>query len=99
VLLVVLAAPPLVVTGAVFHATSILAGRGLGGGAAAGVLAVLAVTTALGAVVAGVLLDRLGARPVLVASSVLLAAGVGLLLVAGTGAAYGAFASWVGPAD
>ena len=77
VLLVILAAPPLVVTGAVFHATSILAERGLGDGAAAGVLAVLAVTTALGAVVAGVLLDRAGARPVLVASSLLLGGGVG----------------------
>lgn len=91
-LLVILAAPPLVVTGAVFHATSILAERGLGDGAAAGVLAVLAVTTALGALVAGVLLDRMGARPVLVASSGLLAAGVALLLAPGTAAAYVAFA-------
>ena len=92
VLLIVLAAPPLVVTGAVFHATSILGERGLGDGAAAGALAVLAVLTALGAVVAGVLLDRLGARPVLIASSMLLAVGVALLLVEGTAAAYGAFA-------
>ncbi len=92
VLLVVLAAPPLVVTGAVFHATSILAERGLGDGAAAGVLAVLAVTTALGAVVAGVLLDQVGVRPVLVASSLLLGGGVALLLATGTVAAYGAFA-------
>lgn len=92
ILLVVLAAPPLVVTGAVFHATSILAERGLGDGGAAGVLAVLAVTTAIGAVVAGVLLDRLGARPVLVASSLLLGGGVALLLADGTVAAYGAFA-------
>ncbi len=92
VLLLVLAAPPLVVTGAVFHATSILAERGLGDGAAAGALAVLAVTTALGAVVAGILSDRLGTRSVLVASSLLLGAGIALLVVPGTVAAYSAFA-------
>lgn len=91
-MLVILAAPPLVVTGAVFHATSILAERGLGSGAAAGVLAVLAVTGALGAVVAGVLLDRSGPVVVLVASSLLLGFGIALLLPASTPGVYTAFA-------
>ncbi|MBA2347235.1 MAG: MFS transporter [Solirubrobacterales bacterium] len=91
-LLVILTAPPLVVTGAVFHATSILAERGLGSGAAAGVLAVLAVSGALGAVVAGVVLDRFGPVVVLVASSLLLGGGIALLLPASISGAYAAFA-------
>jgi MFS family permease len=92
ILLVTIAAAPMVSTGAVFHATSLLAGSGLGLGEAAVALSVMAVTGALGAVLGGVLVDRVGVRASLVAMNAVLAAGITLLLVATPVGAYAAFA-------
>jgi MFS family permease len=81
VLLVTLSAAPLVSTAAVFHATSLLAASGLGGGEAAAALSVLAISGAAGAIAGGAVVDRLGVRVSLVLMNLLLAAGVGLLMV------------------
>jgi MFS family permease len=91
-LLLVLSASPLISTAVVFHATSILADSGVSRAGAAGALSLLAVSAAVGAVLGGTLVDRVGVRPSLIAMSVLLALAMALLLVPSAVAALAAFA-------
>jgi len=92
VLLAVLCAAPLISTGAVFHATSLLAASGITLAGAAGALSVMALGGAAGAVVGGTVVDRFGVRASLIAMSALLVLGVGLLAIAVPAAALAAFA-------
>jgi MFS family permease len=92
VLLVTLSAAPLVTTGAVFHATSLLGAGGMSLGEAAGALSVLAVTGAAGAIVGGTVVDRLGVRASLLLMNLLLAAGTLLLLIPTVAGGFAGFA-------
>jgi MFS family permease len=98
-LLVILAAPPLVSTAIVFHATSLFAQRGLPLHAAAAGLAVLALAGAAGALIAGILVDRFGPRLTLAGKSLLLLAAASVMLAPSDLAAYAPSAlSALGPA-
>ncbi len=90
-LLVILAAPPLVGTAIVFHATSIFAERGLPVAAAAAALAALALAGAVGTVTGGILVDRFGPRLTLVGESLLLLLAVAVILIPSDHATYAAF--------
>jgi MFS family permease len=92
VLLVSLSAAPLVSTGAVFHATSLLATGGMSRGEAAAALSLLAVTGAAGAIVGGTVVDRVGVRASLLLMNLLLAAGVLVLLVPTVAGGFAGFA-------
>jgi Na+/melibiose symporter-like transporter len=91
-LLVILAAPPLVSTALVFHATSILGQRDLPVAAAATALAALALAGAAGALIGGVLVDRFGPRLTLAGKSLLLVAAAALILAPPAAAPFAAFA-------
>jgi len=91
-LLAALTAAPLVSTGAIFHATSLLGQSGLSLGAAAAALSVTALFGAAGAIVGGAVVDRLGVRVSVIAMNLVLAAGVALLLVRSPAGAFAAFA-------
>jgi MFS family permease len=92
VLLVALAAAPMITTAAIFHATSLLGAGGLGIGAAAAAISVHAVSGALGALTSGAIIDRVGVRASLLLMNGLLAAGVLILLIPVHAAAFAAFA-------
>ncbi len=85
ILALALASAPFVVTALVFHQASLFADRGISGGAAAGMLSVLAVAAAVTTLITGSLVDHFGVRKVLRASLVLQMACLGLaqLLQAG----------------
>jgi len=91
-MLVALTAAPLVSTGAIFHATSLLGRSGLSLGATAAALSLTALFGAGGAIVGGAVVDRLGVRASVIAMNLVLAVGVGLLLVRTPAGAYAAFA-------
>lgn len=91
-LLLVLAAPSLIGTAVTFHAVSILADRDIGFLAAGGVLGVLGATSAVGVIVAGVLLDRMPTRITLIILSTIVLTATLVLLIPAEAAAYGAFA-------
>ncbi len=67
-----LTAAPFIVTALVFHQTSILAERGLGGAVAAGVFLPFAVAVASSNAITGLLVERLGPRRPLVFTQILL---------------------------
>lgn len=90
-LLFVLSAPPLVMTALIFHAVSLLGEVGLSLHAAGAALSVLGIGSAAGTIVAGVVSDRIGTRPLLAAMCALLTASAALLLVPTAPAAYVAF--------
>jgi MFS family permease len=92
VLLAVLSAAPLISTGAVFHATSLLGASGVSLAGVAAALSVMALGGAAGAVLGGTLVDRAGVRTSLVTMSALLVLGVGLLMIVVPAAALAAFA-------
>jgi MFS family permease len=92
VLLVCLSAAPLVTTAAVFHATSLLGASGLTVTDAAVALSLLAIAAALGGVVGGTVVDRLGVKVSLVLMNALLAAGVALVIVPSAAGGFGGFA-------
>lgn len=92
-LLAVLCVPPLVVTAVVLHAVSIVGEQGLGASQAAAAIGLMAVTTVLGSLVGGWLMDRLAPRIVLSLMSAVLAACLALLLVPLAAAAYLAYAT------
>ncbi|MCH7227654.1 MFS transporter [Haloferula sp. A504] len=71
ILAIALAAAPFVVTALVFHQASLFADRGISGGAAAGMLSVLAVASAVTTLITGPLVDRFGVRRILRASLLL----------------------------
>jgi MFS family permease len=78
----------LVVTALVFHQTGIFAERGLSATTAGAVFVPFAVASAVSAVIAGILIDRLGPKPVVIAAmSLLLAAMLWLHVVDGPAAA------------
>ena len=87
-LLLVLAAPPLIGTAVVFHATSILAERGLGYLAASTALGVLGGAAAVGVVAAGLLTDRMGTPRTLLLLSTVGVLAVTALLVPTSSTAY-----------
>jgi MFS family permease len=91
ILLIGIGGAPLVATGAVFHATSLLAASGLGIGGSAAALSAMALGGIGGAIVGGVIVDRLGVRVSLVAMNLVLAAGACLLLVAAPIGGYAGF--------
>jgi MFS family permease len=68
ILATALASAPFVVTALVFHQVSLFADRGISGEAAAAMLSVLAVASAVTTLVTGALVDRHGVRKVLRAS-------------------------------
>ena len=83
-----LATPSLVVTALVFHQTGIFAEHGLSATTAGAVFVPFAASSAVSAIVAGILIDRWGSKPVLVLSlALLLTAMLWLHLVGSPGAA------------
>jgi len=91
-MLLILCASPLISTAAIFHATSLLSGSGIGRAGAAAALSLTAVGAAVGAIAGGALVDRTGVRTSLIAMSALLALAMGLLMVPQPVAALAAFA-------
>jgi MFS family permease len=91
VLLVTMTAVPLAYTAIVFHATALVARDGLGLASAAAVLSVMAVASAVGAVLGGALVDRLGVRASVLAMNVLLAIGAGLVMIPAEASAFAGF--------
>ncbi|MGC0251207.1 MFS transporter [Pseudactinotalea sp. Z1748] len=91
-LLLILAGPPLISTAVTFHAVSILAERGVDFLAAGGTVGILGATSALGVVLAGLIVDRLTTRAALLGSSATVLAATCVLLVPSAVAAYVAFA-------
>lgn len=90
-MLLVIAAPPLVGTALTFHAVSILAERGLSLVQSGFALSTLGVAAAVGTVVAGAITDRLDNRVLLTLVSVITLAAPLVLLVGAPLAAYAAF--------
>jgi MFS family permease len=90
-MLFVLAAPPLVGTALIFHAVSILAERGLTFLQAGFALSVLGISSAVGTVGTGLVVDRLPTRMLLIVLSCLVLLAPSLLLVPGSALAVIAF--------
>lgn len=91
-LLIILAAPPLITTALTFHAVSILADRGIDFLAAGTTVGVLGATSALGVVIAGLVVDRLTTRGALTISSTVVLVASAILIVPTPNAAIAAFA-------
>lgn len=92
-LLGVLVAPPLIGTAVTFHATSILAERGVSYLQAGGAVGLLGASAAVGVVITGAVLDRLRTPVALALLSGALLVGTLVLLVPAEPAAYVAFAA------
>jgi cyanate permease len=90
-LLVVLSAPPLIMTAVIFHAVSLLGARGLSLTEAGLALSLLGIASAAGTVGGGAVADRISTRALLSTMSALLAGSVAVLLVQGRPSAYLAF--------
>ena len=90
-LLLVLAAPPLVLTAIIFHAVSLLGARGLSLAEAGVALSLLGVANAVGTLAVGAVADRVSTRALLAVMSGLLGASALLLLASSALAAYAAF--------
>jgi MFS family permease len=90
-LLVVLASPSLVMTAVVFHAVSVLGGRGLSLQQAGAVLALFGAASAVGTIAGGAVADRATTRLLLSLMSGLLAAAPIALLLPGAPTAVAAF--------
>lgn len=91
-LLIILAAPPLITTALTFHAVSILGARGIDFLAAGTTVGVLGATSALGVVIAGLVVDRLTTRVCLTISSITVLIASVILVVPTATAAIAAFA-------
>ncbi|MFN3600599.1 MAG: MFS transporter [Dietzia sp.] len=91
-LLIILAAPPLITTALTFHAVSILGARGIDFLAAGTTVGVLGATSALGVVIAGLVVDRLTTRVALTISSITVLIASVILVVPTATAAIAAFA-------
>lgn len=92
-MLLILAAPPLIGTAVTFHAVSILGERGIAFLAAGGIVGLLGGASALGVVLAGLVVDRLRTRVAITLSSSLVLLATLVLLVPAPPAAYLAFAT------
>jgi MFS family permease len=91
-LLIILAAPPLITTALTFHAVSILGARGIDFLAAGSTVGVLGATSALGVIIAGLVVDRLTTRVALTISSATVLVASAILVVPSPTAAIAAFA-------
>lgn len=91
-LLVVLAVPPLIGTAVTFHAVSLLASRDIGYLAASSMVGLLGLCSALGVVLAGVVVDRISTRTGLVLLSAVELVAVLIILVPTAAAATVGFA-------
>lgn len=90
-LLLVLSAPPLILTAIIFHAVSLLGARGLSLTEAGLALSLLGLVNAAGTIGGGAIADRVSTRTLLSAMSALFAVSAVVLLVPGRLAAYAAF--------
>ena len=90
-LLIVLAAPPLLMTAVIFHATALLEDRGLSFAEAGAALSLVGVASAAGLVGAGAAADRASSRPLLAAMTGILTAGMLVLLLPSAPASYLAY--------
>jgi cyanate permease len=91
-LLLVFAAPPLVMTAIVFHAVSLLGLRGISAPQAAAALSVFGLANAAGTLAAGAVADRLSTRALLSAMSGVLLAGALVVLAPDAVTSYAGFA-------
>jgi len=91
-LLLILSAPPLVTTAIVFHAVSLLGGRGLSLNEAGAALGLLGLGSAAGNLGGGAVADRVTTRALLSLMSSLLALSAFALLLPGRPIAYASFA-------
>jgi len=87
-LLIVLAAPPLLMTAAIFHATALLADKGLSFTEAGAALGLMGIASAAGLVGAGAVADRTSSRRLLSAMVAILTAGMLVLLLPQAPAGY-----------
>lgn len=91
-MLLVLAAPPLIGTALTFHAVSILSEKQFSFIQAGFALSVLGISAGVGTVITGLVADQLGNRPLLTALSMVTLAAPLTLLVPHAAAAYAAYA-------
>ena len=91
-----LAVPAFVTTGLVFHQTAIFKERGLSEAVAAGVFVAFAISSATGASIGGVLIERIGPQRLFAAGMTVMAAAVTLALFMSSPAAAAGYAALLG---